>query len=59
MTKRILIVLLCIGISYLAASFIAWDFNPERWKDIGRALFGLYSVAALVLAIVIPKDGIV
>jgi uncharacterized membrane protein len=40
---------------YAIAAFIAWDFNPARWAEVGRFVFafcglGVTSVANMVLA---------
>lgn len=56
MTKRILTVISLIGVSYLAASFIALSFDVSKWQYLGRSLFGIYALMAIIFAVLIPKE---
>ena len=45
--KHLLIVLAVTFILYLAGSFIAMEFNPKNWAELGRA-FATFSWLAFI-----------
>lgn len=42
--------------TYLMSAFVAWDFNPGRWPEVGRAFSGVVGgfasvvIAAMIIA---------
>lgn len=41
---------------YLIGSFIAWEYNPQKWTDIGRFMMVFVCLAASALTVLVVSE---
>jgi len=55
--RFILVTIGLIAILYLIASFIAWEFNPEKWSVFGRFIAGWAFLTAIAFAGILEDNS--